>query len=622
MEGESFSLEMKDGVSGSALAMKSNLAALKGGMSSLGSEILALQKKQIGYKEAGLDGVAKSAGFEIARQRLSMKAMGDQVKATTGAQRELAEKTKAASDASKAEDAALDELTGGLWEVAKAIGAVVLGFAGLVAGGMGMAIQAGTAKTHMQNVFSIFKGTAAEGAKTYEMVRLMSRTLPIPQEKAFESAQSLLSMGLKGSNRLHNTVQALADMQGGGNDEMAAKMKGIISTAQTSTMGGRFRGMFAPSQAELTEIGVSYDDMAGIIGKKLGKTNAEAKQMLMYGRIDAATGIDALNKAVSGGAIGKAAQDALLSPTVLLDRFKTNISGLFSDVDYRPFMQEVRNIVNLFDSGTSSGKSMKTSITGAFNSIMKTGTSALEELEFGFLTFELYALKAYGALIPFKKKLEGLLADDAGLKAIEAAAIVAAGALGLAAIAAGLLALPFILAGLALTGIVLGLWGLGEAASDAYGSLSKTFSKEHMQDVARNVIDGLVDGLSKGAKLVSDTMGELGGGAITSLNKALGNKSPSTKGRLAGRNLALGVKLGAEAEGLDVGGGALTLRAPPPGGPSSGKGGGGAVYHVTVEAGAVVVNGGSDAGAVMALLEPAVADLFERISEELGSGNA
>lgn len=622
MEGESFALEMRDAMSGPARAMKDNLAALKVGMSALGTEILALQKKQIAYKEAGLDGIAKSAGFEIARQRLQMKGMADQVKQTTLAQKGFADQTKAAQETAKGESAALAELTGGLSEVLRATLAVGAGIAGLVFGGAALAIQAGTFRTHMTNVYSIFRGTATEGAKTYEMVRQMSRTLPIPQEKAFESAQELLSLGLQGTNRLHNTVQAIADMQGVMGDAAGSKLKSIIGGAQTSTMGGRFRGVFSVTPAELKEIGLSYDQLSGVIAKKLGKTNSEAKQMLMYGRIDAATGIDALNQAIAKGDIGKAAEDALLAPDVLLARFKTNVSGLFSDVDYKPFMVEVRNIVNLFDSGNSSGKNMKSTVTDVFNSLAKTGKSALIDLQIGFLTLQGYFLDAEIALLPLSDGLDDLLGDDAGLIAIESAALLAGGAIVLAAIAAvtlgAVLVAPFVLAGIAGKKAGEAIHAIGDAAD----GLKAHLSKDGMTDIARNVIDGLVDGLTKGSKLVSDAMGTLGGGAITSLNAALGNKSPSVKGRLAGRNLALGVKMGADAEGLDVGGGALTLRAPPPSGPSGGGKPAGNVYHVTVAPGAVVVHGGSDAGAVMALLEPAVADLFERIAEELGHGNA
>ena len=237
MEREEFGLGIKDDLSGPAGKIRRELQQLKAALKGTGTEIDALKAKQLKYREAGQSGLASQIGLEISKRKLAQKALGDQTKDAVTKQKELTSAQKDATKASEAEGEALQALGGELLLVAKGALIAAAAFGALILGGLKLAAEAYTFRKHMSNVFEIFKGTAAEGEKTYEMVRAMSRTLPIPQEKAFESAQELLSLGLQGQNRLHNTVQSIANMQA----VMGDQAGGVVEEEDGEGDGGGHR---------------------------------------------------------------------------------------------------------------------------------------------------------------------------------------------------------------------------------------------------------------------------------------------------------------------------------------------------------------------------------------------
>lgn len=596
METESFALEMRDQLSGPARDMRANLTALKGGMKSIGSEIDSLAAKQLKYKEAGLSGVAAQVGLEIQKRKLAMKGLGDQLKDTNAKQKEFTDAQKKMREEMTAERAEMAEITAGLSEIARYAGIAALALGGLVVAGAALAIEAGMFRIRMTNVFTQFRGTAAEGQKTYEMVRQMSRTLPIPQEKAFESAQELLSMGLQGTNRLHNTVQAIADMQAVMGDSAASKLRSVIGNAQQSTYGGRFRGVFSIQPAELKEIGLSYDQLTDVLAKKLGRSNAETKQMLMYGRIDAATGIDALNQAIAKGGIGEAAKDALLDPTLLMQQFKSHIKDLFADVDIKPFLRELRNVVNLFDLQNNSGKAMKDGLTGTFNTLLKIGRNMLIGFQIGFLRLEILLLKVAIAAAPMVKEIKRLGENQTLIDTMTWGLTNMGNAIG---------------------GVVLGLTAAVAVFALFINSID-ALRKADVNAVGQQLMQGLADGITKGASDVLTAIQNVGEDTLKELRKAFDSHSPSRKGMGIGRDLAAGVRIGVGEGGLDLSGGTLAFKALPAAPAASG----GSRLSITVAPGAVVIQGAGigNVEQFAAMLEPALADILERATEEVGFG--
>jgi hypothetical protein len=430
------------------------------------------------------------------------------------------------------------------------------------------------------------------------MVRAMSRTLPIPQEKAFESAQELLSLGLQGQNRLHNTVQALADMQGVMGDAAGSKLKSIIGGAQATTMGGRMRGYFAVTPQDLKEIGLSYDQLSVQLSKQLGRTITTQDLMWGRARITADQGIDALNSIVANGKIGDAAKDALLDPTLLAQQFHDHVRDLFKDVDAKPFLREVRNIVNMFDQGNQTGKNMKKTVTETFNALAKYGKEALIQLQLAVLDLEYYALVAGTAFAPMLKEIKKLKDNRLVMNIIgEAFKEMAIGALE-AALAIGFIVYEF---------------AVMMNALDRIGA-----KKEDMKRMGLDLVVGLATGVATGAITFKNAMKDVADGGMKSIKEVFDAHSPSRKLFRFGRDdLAGALSSGVEEGGLKFGTGTLTItpKALP-------KAGSGRSIQLTIAPGAVVIQGGAATmPGMQEMVETAFADLIERINEELGSGD-
>lgn len=562
METESFALEMRDGVSSPSKAISASMASLQN------------QMKSLGVAEDKLIKSSKSDSTALLSLAGNFGIFGKVVSATV-----------------RAVEGDVTELVGLVVEAAKSVAEFVLDTAKK---GAELAAEAYTFRTRMSNVFEIYQGTAAQGQKTYEMIRAMSRTLPIPQEKAFESAQELLSLNLQGQNRLHNTVMSIGQMQAVMGDQAGGKLKSIITGAQESTMGGRFRGVFSVTPGDLKAIGLSYDQLTNILAKKIGQSNATTKQMLMYGRIDAATGIDAINEAVSKGAIGAHVKDALLAPDVLARQFSEHIRDLFKDVDMKPVLREVRNLINMFDQGNQTGRTLKTGITGTFNTIAKVAKEALIRIQIGILDLEYYGMLGAIAFAPMIKEIKRLGENQLVMDTLSE---------GVREFAIGAM----------LTAAALAYVVYQTAAWLNLADRVRNMEKD-MENQGANAIAGLARGVITGAPKFMSAMHDVAIGGIKQVKDAFDSHSPSRKMMQVGRDLTEGLRLGAGEGGLLVGGGSIQVTTKAGSAP---KGGGG--VQVTIAPGAVQINGsGLGRDELEDMVETAMADLAERIGDELG----
>jgi hypothetical protein len=131
-------------------------------------------------------------------------------------------------------------------------------------------------------------------------------------------------------------------------------------------------------------------------------------------------------------------------------------------------------------------------------------------------------------------------------------------------------------------------------------------------------MQGLADGITNGASDVLTAIQNVGEDTLKELRKAFDSHSPSRKGMGIGRDLAAGVRLGVGEGGLDLSGGTLAFKALPAAPAASG----GSRLSITVAPGAVVIQGAGigNVEQFAAMLEPALADIFERVTEEVGFG--
>ena len=576
METESFALEMKDLVSKPADDVAKSLKKMKTTMTDTDKESAK---------------ASKSHAKDMAQEAKESKQLGKDILGLAGNFGALGAIVGAASGGTMA---VVQELISVAKEAAFAI-------AGWVKQGIEWAIEGQAFQRKMTDVFTIFRGTAEKGKETYEMVKAIGSRVPIDQQQAADTAQELLSLGLKGQNRLGNTIQAIGDMQAAMGDQAAGKLKSIISTAQESTQGGRFRGVFAPSRQELQSIGLSYDELSHVLATKLGKTNAQAKQMLMYGQISAQQGIDAIDDAIAGGNIGKAAKDALLDPANIMKAFRDNIKNLFTvdTPEAKEFMKEVRGFVDSLGPGSEQAHTLGDRIKELVTEGFKKGTELLKDFEHYLIRVEIAALDVDTSIAPLKRSLGEMGDNKTAMQTVS-------------------LAFDAMASSAQVTES-----GIKHAADELkrFVDLANDLDKlihggEGSHDAGVSVGQGLLEGLGEMTGGISKAAFDMGAAAIGSLKEGVNAHSPSLDAMEIGINVGEGFKMGAAQEGLGVGDMRLTA-------PDIKPQGGGAGATIMVDVGGIHVGGGaSTASDVAKLLEPEVTSLFQRLAEELAGVDA
>jgi len=608
MESISFALEMRDSMSGPAQSIKASLNNLRAAIKGTTEATIDNQRAQLKAKASGNVAEVKRLSDAIAHQRLDLKALNVQLKQTTQSEKDFAASQKEGSGAG------LSAIAGPLAMVGAGLVAVVAGVALLGAAGIKFVADAAAFRTHMTNAFDILGMTAGKGKETYESIKGLAATLPQSRQDTFDAAQELMAMGLKGDIRLENTVRSIAQAKAVLGDAAGGKLKSMITAAQATTGAGRFIGAFAVSREDLRAIGLTYETLGVVLAKNIGKTNAEATLMLREGRVSAANGIDALNMAVSRGGIGAAAKDAMNNLGTIWDRFKDNIAGLFDGVNMKPFMEGLSDIVDLFKSGSETGKGWTQIIGAVFGGLGTTGAGVVGTLKTSILELQNSLLKMAINFAPTLKKIRELGSDTAwlnewqtGFKSIAAAALEVANAIMTIAKYWGVIKnIPGLLVRANVAGATGGL-----------SEITRSFGKKDSgKSVAFNPINMIGDAIS-GVKITSsEKKGAAIGAAVVEGAKGsagLDAHSPSRKMQQLGMYAVQGFNAGLATAGPNgmlgrIGISAGDLR------PSNANGGGGGV-----NLGGITLNisGVSDAASLPAMLEPMFADLLERIAEEV-----
>lgn len=261
---------------------------------------------------------------------------------------------------------------------------------------------------------------------------------------------------------------------------------------------------------------------------------------------------DNANAAAQGAAIVESSGSGPLD--ILLNKFhdmKVAMGDAFSPV-LGPYIDQVGKVVDRVGDWVTANKGL---LTGGIDKAIATVTPIVNAFGDSFTTALPAIKEALGALFT------GFGSGATWLETAKSAAgilgKIAAGALGVAAVFVGELAAGFQVA-VDLSNDVIGAWngmvaGLGATVFFFVDWAADIAAKwrwlvGEAGAVARNVIDGLVNGFKNGAQWVIDAAKNLGQQAIDGIKSALHINSPSRDFMEVGRFSALGV-----AQGIDAG---------------------------------------------------------------------
>lgn len=524
----------------------------------------------------------------------------------------LVAEAKAAGDAKAQSEAlgkALDAVGGVALKVAAGLAAATVAMGALVLKGVELALSASDAKGDMILLFDSLGDGALTGQEAIAMFDALGVKTGQTREHLAKTAQAFAAMGVTGVDQLERlTLAAVSagEMAKGGGEAFELMYKKIV-TAQAT---GQALKIPLKGLGSLADMGLKVDDVA----KQMGISAAELGSQLSKGTVNAKAFGEALQKSLTEKGAGLVA-DAATDLGNTWARAKENIGKFFEDIDTGPFLVELAKVFGLLDQGSDTGKVLKVAIGGFFKEVFAVLTQLLPVARDFLVGLVTWGLKAYIALKPMVDTMREMAASGAGQMAIEGLTT----ALKLMAIAAGVVLVT--VGGLAALGVATAA-ALGEivgAVAALAGLVISTLTGWAVtaNEMGANFVKGLVAGILGGLPSVVGAVRSIGDAAIGTFTGDMGIRSPSTVMR------GLGVHLpGGLAAGVDDGAGVVEsatqgMAASAVGGveaatPSGSTGSGGGIT-VTIEPGAIVIQGGAGES-VSELTEQAVAMIFERIA--------
>lgn len=603
-------IDLVDHISGPANTASKSVLSLGDKMNLLQNQVKATQAAMLKAQALGNTKAYKKLGEDLANYKNALGSVEKQVTSEAAAE----------STSLKGVTSQVAELGGVYTAVAAAAAGAALAFGALIVAGSALAIEASTAKMQMISMFDALGGGVITGARVDDMLDEMRSKLGVTKDTMVPLVKEFLSMGVTSEDALQKmTTAALsAKALAGGSEAAAQSFTNLSKKIQAAAETGQALKIPLKGLGSLNEMGLNVNDVAQQMGISAEKLGAQLKS----GSVDAKAFGNALQDALIAKGAGPL-ETMSLSASNLGAMLKEYLGDLFEDLgdSVKPFLAQVKDLFGIFDSkGKPSGQALKQGIEGVFKNVFSIATKVVPMVKHFLLDMIIFGLKAYIALKPIvgwfldlRKNTTVMNVLTFALEGLGKVALVIGGALAVVVgIFVGMTALAGVVAG--------GLWTLigviGNVAVTILQFLGELPTKA--LQFGKDFVSGLVNGITSGAGFVVDAVKGLADGAKNTFKSVLGIHSPSTVMAQMGNYAGQGVAVGLNAAVPDVHGAASDLGGAAVGGASKGMSSGGAAgssggLSITVEAGAIVIQGGADKS-VLDLTEEAISMLFERVA--------
>lgn len=465
-----------------------------------------------------------------------------------------------------------------------ALTAAASGLAAVLYEGAKASIEASESHRKMLASLSGLAGSAAAGAKTLATIRDLESVVPQNEAQLSDWAKTLMAAGTTDLSKLKDQLIAISSAEAlieGGSD----KVKSLL--AKMAEFGNTKVKAFALKS--LVGTGLSQDEFL----RALGMTPKAMAAAVKAGKLTGNQVADAITKALKEKGAGPLAS-AMDDLSTQWEKFKDNVTKLFEDVDVKPFLDQLKSLLGIFDQSTASGKAFKLLITSAFDALFKVAAKALPYIKAFLLGIAIAALKFYIALKPAATKLGELFAKkpDPNIQKV----VIGIGQSMLYWASAVIKVITAIELLVAAVSTVVDWVSSAKAAGSSF-------------------VQGLISGIASGAGAVVAAVKGLASSAVGAFKAAMGIASPSRVMFEHGKaNVAGGLAGGVEAGAPRVGRAMLQLTSAPPVQSPKGQGGGGNKYTITINAGA-----GKDGAETAKLVKAALSDLLEQYAAMQGA---
>lgn len=460
-----------------------------------------------------------------------------------------------------------------------------------VAGGMELMGKAGFTNSQiLQGIGPILSAAAAEGAEFAEVAGHVSNLLKGMGLDTSEAGRVADVLTLA-SARTNSSISSLGESMAGVSatarqfriplEQVVASVAllqdvGLDASVAGSAVNVMLTSMANPSkeaQAQMKALGISFQDAHGDMlpltqifeqfSKASQKSGGNMKQAAFFADLLGMRGQKAglnLEKLFAEGKFGDlvkelegAAGSAQKMADLRMNTFSGDLTKLSNtadvlksklfDMESGPLRGVVQGVTKWIDANSGL-------IGSGIESAIATMTPIVKDLASAFV-------EGFTAVMPAVKSFAAFMFNDFGSKAdwvvtLKRAAQIVGGltvaAIGAAVVFGGVLAAGFAEI-VALSSDVVNGWnwiinGIGKvlfAVDDFFANLGAKWRAFKFADLANYLIDGLVNGITNGAKFVADAVTGLGQQALDALKGVWDSHSPAVKFTIEGTNAADGV---------------------------------------------------------------------------------
>lgn len=577
-------INLKDGISGPALSASAK-------MKTLTDAIKSTQTALVKAQATGNVGQFKKLSSDLTAYQ---SAASEASSGTMGLQEEMA------------------AMTGGLSIAVEAVGAVALAFGAAVVAGASLAIEANELKLQMTTLFDALGNGQTSGAETIGMLDQLGDRIGRTRKELAPMAQQMMALGITELPALEKAVTANASAMALMGDKGTAAFSSVMKQVElASAAGGKMKN---PLKA-MADLGLGQgQDVAASMGISLKTLQSQIKA----GSVDAKKFGDAIQDALIKKGAGPLAR-AGMSLTNVWAKFQENISKLFEDVEVGPFLEQVKDLFDIFGQGQNSGKALKSGIGGFFKEVFASATKVVPLVRHFLLDTVIFGIKAYIALKPMlvwfaslKQNHTVMLVVSKAFVALKAVLITIGAVIGVVIAAFAVMVATGVAVGVSMWALIGTFLEVSQKITDTITGLVSS-----ALEMGTNFVSGLVAGITGGIGKVVGAVKGLADGAKNTFVDFFKIGSPSKVMAELGGHLGSGVVQGLDGSQQDVNASSISLGkmavgGVASGGASSGGGGGKGGVNVTLEAGAIVIQG-AGAGAAE-ITEEMISMIFERVA--------
>jgi hypothetical protein len=246
------------------------------------------------------------------------------------------------------------------------------------------AIDASGMRKHAEESYEIFLDNAEAGQALYKQIEAVAVGGHMAIGRAQTMAQSLMAEGIKQTETVAATVQAIGVLERVGPEGSAERLQRIIARSMAS-------GHFEVQARTLAGV-ANLPDLMADISKRLHQPVATIEAEMKAGKIAADVGIAAIVDAVNWGKIGDIAQKRLTLKDVWVD-FGNAFTRMLDDINVTPIVQALENVIWVLNGGTQGASDFKDGIKSAMDEASAWVGARITDITVFLLDLEIYYLK-------------------------------------------------------------------------------------------------------------------------------------------------------------------------------------------------------------------------------------